>query len=279
MISELFANAKVYGRYVRTCNYDGPKSWSKVKDFILESKNKDILDKINKILGNWDIQIKLTSESEPTNNLEVIWNYLHGELKIYGDYTDVIDNEINNTWLKYHYALQPITIPKNNPLTLDKLLQIGFNLGRLSLEIKDSEFYGKYIDFYNLNRLDDLNTYIKISENHEKQIKSNSDLNKFISDINDFIICIINNLQTCSIDELKEEKSKSKSNKSEQINSEQLNYDSDNDNSDNDNSDKDNNSDYDKSNQTEDNSNNYKNKYLNYKNKYMQLKNFFDKYY
>lgn len=265
MIGELFTNAKVYGRYVRTCNYDGPKSWSKIKDFILDQKNKDVLDKINKILGNWDIKIKLTSDSDPINNLEIIWNYLHGELQILGDYTDIVDNKISDKWLKYHYALQPISIPKkNNQLTLDKLLQIGFNLGRLSMEIKDLDFYGKFIDFYNLNQLYNINTYIKISSEKEKQIESDSELNKFIININDFIIEVISKLQTCSIEELQEEETKS--NKSEQVNGDNL---SDNNLLDNNLLD---------NNYTEDNSDNYKNKYLNYKNKYIQLKNFFNKY-
>ena len=239
MISELFSNAKVYGRYVRTCKYDGPKSWSKIKEFILDEKNKDNLDTINKILGNWNIQIKLSSDSEPTNNLELIYDYLHVDLKISGDYTDIQDNQITKTWLKYHYALQPITIPKNNPLTLDKLLQIGFNLGRLSVEIDDFEFYGKFIDFYNLNQMDNLNTYIKISQEHEKQIDSNPKLNQFVSSINDFIIEVIGKLQTCSLDELNEELEEKKSNN---LNNSVNNYER------------------------------YKNKYLNYKKKYLNYK-------
>ena len=166
-----------------------------------------MLDKINKILGNWAIQIKLKSDSKPTNDLEVIWNYLHGELQILGDYTDVVNNTFSKKWLKYHYALQPISIPKNNnQLTLDKLLQIGFNLGRFSTEIKDLDFYGRFIDFYNLNQLDNINTYVKISSEKEKQIESNSDLKKFIIDINNYIIGVIGKLQSCSLEELQEEK-------------------------------------------------------------------------
>ena len=237
MIANLFTNAKVYGRYVKTCNYDGPKSWTKVKDFILDSKNKDSFNKINKILGNWEIQIKITSDSEPTNDLEVVLNYLYGELNIFKDNSDTDNNKI----IKYQYALQTISIPNNNALTLDKLLQIGFNLGRLSVEINDSIFYGKFVDFYELNKLDNLNTYIKISVNKEKQIESNPDLKNFVFDINDFIIENICKLKLCSLDELQEK-------------IDILNTDNDNN--------------------TKDNSNNYKNKYLNYKNKYMQLKKF-----
>ena len=107
--------------------------------------------------------------------------------------------------VKISLCYSPITIPKNNPLTLDKLLQIVFNLGRLSVEIDDLEFYGKFIDFYNLNQMDNLNTYIKISQEQKKQIESNQKLNQFVSSINDFIIEVIGKLQTCSLDELKEE--------------------------------------------------------------------------
>lgn len=202
MISELFNNTKVYGRYVRTCKYDGPKSWNKVKEFILCSEQKEALKEINKILGNkWDIEIKLTADSEATADLEVMYDYLHNTLEIKGDYNDLENKQINDTWLKYHYALQPINIARKNQLTIDKLLQIGFNLGRLSLEIKDNEFYGKFIEFYNLNNIDDIETYIKLSDEQKKQIESDSKINEFILKLNNFILDMINKIGNCEINE------------------------------------------------------------------------------
>lgn len=198
MISELFENIKVYGRYVRSHELDGLEYWNKIKDFILRPEQKPALDSLNKILGSeWNIKIKFDLESELISNLEEIYAYVHDSLNMYGEDTDKEVRSLDrNTWSKYHFALQLIRIPKNNKLDLLRLLQVGYNLGQLSVEIGDSDFYGRFVEYFNLNKLDEIQSYIELSPEKNELIQSNIEIQDLCTNLNHFILSTMNQIQT-----------------------------------------------------------------------------------
>ena len=124
MISNLFQNVKKYGFYVRKNKLDGLKYWNIIKNFISQqqTKNNSISKELNKLLGNWNISVKINSKK--TSNIDEIYNYIHDEFKIYGEEGDEEKYNItHNLWEPYHFYLQLIRIPKNSPqLNLTKLL-------------------------------------------------------------------------------------------------------------------------------------------------------------
>jgi mannose-6-phosphate isomerase-like protein (cupin superfamily) len=200
MISELFENIKVYGRYVRSNGLDGLDYWNKIKKFLSKPEQEIGLNPLDKILGKeWNINVKINQESEPISNLEEIYNYLHDNLKMHGEEGDIETQSIDRTdWEKNHFALQLIRIPKNNSLNLLRLLQVGYNLGQLSAELGlDKTFYSKkFIKYFELNNLVDINSYIMLTEQKKKEISSNVEIQDLITNLNNFIFYTINQAQS-----------------------------------------------------------------------------------
>ena len=200
MISELFENIKVYGRYVRKNGLDGLDYWNKIKKFLSKPEQEIGLNPLNEILGEgWDINIKITQETEFITNLQKIYDYVHENLKMYGEEGDIDAQSINKTdWEKNHFALQLIRIPNNNPLNLLRLLQVGYNLGQLSAELSlNKKFYSiKFMKYFELNNLDDINSYVKLTIQQQEEIGSRFEIQDLITNLNNFILVTINQVQT-----------------------------------------------------------------------------------
>ena len=200
MISELFENIKVYGHYIRSNNLDGLEYWNKIKSFLARPEQKNGLVLLNNILGSeWDIEIKFHPESVSTNDLNLIYDYVHDELKMYGEERDDVTRSLDHeTWEKYHFFLQLIRVPKNNSLNLLRLLQIGYNLGQLSLYLHTCGdiFTPKVLEYYNLNDLDNLNSYVKLSGEQSEQIDSGTEISDLVENLNHFILSMVTFAQT-----------------------------------------------------------------------------------
>ena len=193
MLGLLFENIKVYGRYVRTNGLDGLEYWNRVKLFLSRPEQKDGLDELNKIIGNkWTIEVKLSS-TKKSSNIEEIYEFVHGEeedrLKIYGEEGDEKTKSLeHNVWEQNHFFLQLIRIPKNSELNLIKLLQVAYNLGQLSVCLEKGNFSSKAIDYFKLNNLDKLESYIKISSEQNIQIETNIQITDLITNTNSYVL-------------------------------------------------------------------------------------------
>jgi mannose-6-phosphate isomerase-like protein (cupin superfamily) len=193
MISQLFENVKVYGRYVRENKLDGLEYWNRIKLFIKKPEQKVGLNKLNEIIGcNWTIKVMLDSDSATkSSNLDQIYEFVHGEnqLQIYGEEGD--ENKHNMThekWEKNHFFLQLIRIAKNNSLDLVRLLQVAYNLGQLSICLNKKNFSAKAIGYFKSNNLDNLDSYIKLTQIQNKQISSNTQIQDLITNTILFIV-------------------------------------------------------------------------------------------
>jgi len=163
-MEQLFTLVKNYGYIVRTNNFDGLASWNEMKD-ILSTISCDGL--------TWRINL-LNLNGECLTSIEDAYNYVHDTLGMLGEETDPkIDN-----WEKFHFFLQLVRIPKNNPTcNLVRLAQIAYNLGQLSAVYDDAVYTPEVKQFYTMNNLGAMNTYTPcaISYEHLQKIRQLKD--------------------------------------------------------------------------------------------------------
>lgn len=211
----LFENIKVYGRYVRTNGLNGLEYWNKIKKFIQKPEQLDGMEKINEILSSigWTICVKIGSSTN--SNIDQIYDYVHGDkknqLKIFGEEGDEEDKALeHDIWEQYHFFLQLIRIPKNNPeINLIRLVQIAYNLGQLSVYIgtgagDNSIISSKAKQYYKSNNLDELDSYVKIDDEQKSKLEIEPSISDFISNVNDYILEQINLVQVGGMEELGE---------------------------------------------------------------------------
>jgi mannose-6-phosphate isomerase-like protein (cupin superfamily) len=203
MLELLFENIKVYGRYVRTNGLDGLEYWNKIKTFIQRPEQAEGLGEINKIISSsgWEINVKI--DSSTNSDINQIYDYVRGdkenELKIFGEEGDEKAKSLeHNVWEQYHFFLQLIRIPKNNPkINLLRLLQVAYNLGQLSVCLKEgSVFDSKSIEYFKSNNLDKLESYIKINSDQKEELETKLPIIDFVTNTNAFILEQMNLVQT-----------------------------------------------------------------------------------
>lgn len=203
MLELLFENIKVYGRYVRTNGLDGLEYWNRIKIFIQRPEQAEGLEEINKIIrsSGWEINVKINSSTN--SDINQIYNYVHGdkenELKIFGEEGDEEAKSLeHNVWEPYHFFLQLIRIPKNNPkIDLLGLLQVAYNLGQLSVCLKEgSVFNSKAIEYFKSNNLDKLESYVKINDEQKAVLETKLPITDFVANTNAYILEQMNLVQT-----------------------------------------------------------------------------------
>jgi mannose-6-phosphate isomerase-like protein (cupin superfamily) len=202
MLGLVFENIKVYGRYVKTNNLDGLEYWNRVKLFLQRPEQKVGLDELNKIIGsNWTINVKLSSNSNNlTSNLNEIYEFVHGDgtnkLNIFGEEGDEMAKSLkHDKWEQNNFFLQLIKIPLKNKLDLIKLLEIAYNLGQLSVCLEEKNFSTKAMEYFNMNNLTDVNSYIKLSPEQNTQIESNIQITDLITNTNAYVLEQMNMIQ------------------------------------------------------------------------------------
>jgi len=146
-MEELFSLVRNYGYIVKTNNIDGLFSWNEIK-FILQSIRCDKLE--------WSMNLK-TLKNEKLN-INGAYNYIHNILNMKGE--DNEEEKSNPNWEKFHFFLQLVRIPNNNPnCELIRLCQIAYNLGQLSAVYDDIIYTPDVKEFFYMNNLDKMSTY------------------------------------------------------------------------------------------------------------------------
>ena len=164
-MEELFNLIKNYGYIVRTNNLDGLTSWNEMKA---------TLSTINCAELTWNIKLRNLNRKKITN-LKNAYNYVHGYLGMLGE--DNLTEKKDLNWEKFHFFLQLVRIPYKNPdCELVRLCQIAYNLGQLSAVYDDAVYIPNVKQFYEMNNLDKMSTYITssccpISEEHLQKIR------------------------------------------------------------------------------------------------------------
>ncbi len=149
-MEELFNLIKNYGYIVRKNNLNGLASWNEIKTLLVSIKCERLI---------WNINIK-NLDRESITGIENAYNYVHDTLGMKGEDTDT--NGPN--WEKFHFFLQLVRIPYNNPdCNLVRLAQIAYNLGQLSAVYDDAVYTPNVKQFYTINNLDKMSAYTKSS--------------------------------------------------------------------------------------------------------------------
>ena len=133
-IRELWDIVSEYGYNVRQKNINGLDAWNKIKPLLKSVKYS--LD--------WK-------------------NNFYDDLLMVG-VRDVDKEDMPyNEWQKHHFLIQHGRIVKRNPPSIMRLMQIAFNSGQFRA-VRDSPIYTQeMLDFYDDNKLSDVETYIDIS--------------------------------------------------------------------------------------------------------------------
>ena len=104
MLSELFENIKVYGRYVRSNSLNGLDGWANIKQFLSNPGNSIAVQQINTILGTeWNLSVQI--ETSNISDLDQIYEHVHGsndgQLHMYGEENDDVSKSLDpDTWSK-----------------------------------------------------------------------------------------------------------------------------------------------------------------------------------
>ena len=152
---ELFNLVKTYGNIVRRSEKDGLESWQHIKKI---SDDKNILT------NGWNINVYIEGELE--NNLDNIFKYVHDKLKMYGDDgEESYLGQTKNNWQKSHFLLQLIRLPLRNKCTLLRILQIAYNIGQFLEEHEQSPYPEECINYFKINNLNNLKSYINLDLN------------------------------------------------------------------------------------------------------------------
>lgn len=163
---ELFDTVIEYGYQVRKNDLNGLDEWKKIKpEFSADNKCE------------WSI-VRLIGDRK-VYELGDIYDYVHDKLGMKGGDEDQNDENVDqNDWEKFHFFLQLIRIPRNNDknCSLLRLMQIAYNLGQLKADYKDSVYTDEVKEFYDLNKLEKLDSYV----NPEK---SNFGTKEYLTDL------------------------------------------------------------------------------------------------
>jgi hypothetical protein len=146
----LFNLIKKYGYRVRESRLNGLEAWQPVKK---------LLDDKKELINGWNINVNINGHFE--NDLSKIFNYVHDELKMYGDDNEEnYEGQTNLDWQKAHFLLQLIRLPLRNPCTLLRICQIAYNIGQYLKENENSPYSVDSVNYFEINNLDNLKSYI-----------------------------------------------------------------------------------------------------------------------
>lgn len=149
-MEELFNLIKNYGYIVRTNNLDGLASWNEMKTLLVSIRCEGLI---------WNINL-INLNQESINGIENAYNYVRNTLGMKGEDTD----PKGPNWEKFHFYLQLVRIPYNNPdCNLVRLAQVAYNLGQLSAVYEDAVYSPDVKRFYSMNNLDKTSAYTKSS--------------------------------------------------------------------------------------------------------------------
>ena len=163
-MEELFNLINNYGYIVRTNNLNGLTNWNEMKT-ILSNISCDCL--------SWNINL-VNLDGERLTSILDAYNYVHDYLDMKGE--DDQSEKCNPNWEKFHFFLQLVRIPYNNPdCNLIRLAQVAYNLGQLSAVYDDAIYKKNVKKFYDMNNLDKMSTYVTsrcmISDKHLQKIR------------------------------------------------------------------------------------------------------------
>jgi hypothetical protein len=150
-LQKLFDLGIEFGYKSKINKLNGQESWERVKN---------LLDTTN--ICNWEITKKTLDEKE-SSDIEEIYSYIHDKLKLYGENGDEPKYGLTHEdWVRAHFVLQTIRIPRTSCCSIQKILQIGLNIGQYMASNEEKK-YDEYVnDYVRSNHLNQISSYVNL---------------------------------------------------------------------------------------------------------------------
>jgi hypothetical protein len=139
-LTEAFTFAIVTGTETRRLGNNGLEAWNNIRTFASEKLSH--------------ITLPPGAKWAPHLNKD-LYNKFHDEFGMRGDSTD----PKSDNWERYHFFLQLVRIPLNKSISLETVLQIGFNIGQYWYH-KTESVYDSCRVFFEENRMNCMSYYL-----------------------------------------------------------------------------------------------------------------------
>jgi hypothetical protein len=151
-LQELFNLGIDFGYKSKINKLNGQESWGFLKDR---------LDTTN--ICNWEITKRIIG-AKSSSDIEEIYSYIHDDLKLYGENGDKLKYKIENheDWERAHYVLQTIRIPRTSCCSIQKILQIGLNIGQYMASNEENKYNDVVNDYVRSNHLNQISSYVNL---------------------------------------------------------------------------------------------------------------------
>jgi hypothetical protein len=150
---ELFDLAIKYGYESKSRNINGQESWNYIKNKLDSTK-----------ICEWSIT-RIFPDGEIVYDINLIYSKIHNELKMYGEDGDEVAHKLTHeNWERAHYVLQTARLPKKSDCSIQKILQIAFNIGQYQAANKTKAYNKNVNKFIELNKLDKVKSYVNLNE-------------------------------------------------------------------------------------------------------------------
>ena len=148
---ELFDLGIKYGYESNSRNLNGLESWNYIKNKLDSAK-----------MCEWAIT-RIFPDGEVVYDINKIYSKIHNELKMYGEDNDEKIHKISHeNWERAHYVLQTARIPKKSDCSIQKIVQIAFNIGQYMGD-NEKKTYNKNVNkFIELNKLNKVKSYVNL---------------------------------------------------------------------------------------------------------------------
>jgi hypothetical protein len=150
-LKNLFNSYVSYGLNVRLNTLNGKEEWNK------KISTEDL--SLNKIPGGW-VTSRIFYNGTSSSDKNDIYDYLYNKIGMKGE---ISDNQLPG-YEQFHFLLQTARLVKNNECTVEKLAQIGYNVGQLLASI---DFYSAHplaLQYISTNKLNLVSSYVSGSE-------------------------------------------------------------------------------------------------------------------
>ncbi len=154
-LKNLFNSYVSHGLNVRLNSLNGKEEWNK------KISTQD--SSLNLIPGDW-ATTRTFYNGTSSSDKEQIYKYLYDHIGMKGE----TDNDCSDNTLagfeQFHFLLQTARLVKKNPCTVERLAQVGYNVGQMLASI---DFYSAYplaLQYITTNKLNLVSSYVSGSD-------------------------------------------------------------------------------------------------------------------
>jgi len=150
-LKNLFNSYVSHGLEIKLKGLNGRDEWNR------KISTQD--SSLNLIPGGW-VTTRTFYNGTTSSNKDEIYDYLYNRIGMKGESSD---NALPG-WEQFHFILQTARLVKNNTCTIERLAQIGYNIGQILASI---DFYSAHplaLQYISTNKLNLVSSYVSGSD-------------------------------------------------------------------------------------------------------------------